>query len=440
MCVFDCVMAPGLPLFPSVRSLSVPLSMIPQLANPLTAGQPFRIIHSPFVAGRPLFPPLTPCVFFSDGGGLGGRSKAIKGLARPIATYSLPSHQLFRSESITNQHLQMHLLHILTLGLLVRRGAAWRDRALGIVEQRNATWNLECISRAPPGRYRYYKKAGEGSYIYVLDSGIDLEHKDFGGRAAFGYDATAEFMGNITAENQTLETGTHVASIAVGAKFGVAKKAKVIDVKVFREPEEDQYRNDGRAIKKGFEWAVDDIVRNDRIKHAVIHLSVHRYERRWTGDDICASLSKLLREALDQGINVVIAAGGWNIEDKYFCLRDFGKAITVGAVDKNNRRWQSPEEDFSVIKWGGFHVDIFAPGVDIEAALAFSGSGSVKHTGTSMAAAHVSGDVATILANEMYRKPSKMWNRVERMSRKYIVQNARGALNRLVYNGVEKSW
>lgn len=37
--------------------------------------------------------------------------------------------------------------------------------------------------------YVYDASAGEGHYAYVLDSGINVVHVDFGGRASLGYNA-----------------------------------------------------------------------------------------------------------------------------------------------------------------------------------------------------------------------------------------------------------
>lgn len=52
------------------------------------------------------------------------------------------------------------------------------------VVQEAATWGLARISSSQPGNTEYYydDSAGEGTCSYIIDSGIYVEHADFGGR------------------------------------------------------------------------------------------------------------------------------------------------------------------------------------------------------------------------------------------------------------------
>lgn len=104
--------------------------------------------------------------------------------------------------------------------------------------QRYSQWSLGDLSHREAGsnEYVYDETAGEGMTAYVLDTGIRLSHPEFGGRASFGYNA---LTGLATPPDDNPEDGhgTHIAGIIAGKRFGVAKKAKVIDVKIMQNNE-----------------------------------------------------------------------------------------------------------------------------------------------------------------------------------------------------------
>ncbi|KAG6861434.1 hypothetical protein C0995_000274 [Termitomyces sp. Mi166 len=100
----------------------------------------------------------------------------------------------------------------------------------------NATWGLARLSSKAKLEYtnvtatnftfHYDSKAGQGSDIYVLDSGVYLDHTDFDGRARWG----ATVVGKPGVDDNG--HGTFCAGAAAGTTYGVAKKANIIAVKV----------------------------------------------------------------------------------------------------------------------------------------------------------------------------------------------------------------
>lgn len=130
--------------------------------------------------------------------------------------------------------------------------------------QNNAPWGLASLSSSRPGSttYNYDDSAGSGGYVYVVDSGINIAHNDFGGRAVRGYNAAGGSF------DDTIGHGTHVAGTIGGSTYGVAKKTNIIDVKVFIGRE-----SSTSIILDGFNWAVNDAVSKGR-RGAVVNMSL----------------------------------------------------------------------------------------------------------------------------------------------------------------------
>lgn len=141
--------------------------------------------------------------------------------------------------------------------------------------QRPAPWGLARIShrqRLNDNTYNEYKfnaNGGQGVKVYVVDSGINIRHQDFEGRASWG----ATFTNDGDYDNHG--HGTHCAGTVGGKKFGVAKKAQLIAVKVLGA---DGYGSNSGIIA-GVQYAIqqhqNDARRGDsRFKGSVVNMSL----------------------------------------------------------------------------------------------------------------------------------------------------------------------
>ncbi|CAG8627049.1 10644_t:CDS:2, partial [Paraglomus occultum] len=113
----------------------------------------------------------------------------------------------------------------------------------------NPPWGLARIShrgRDGPNLYEYDSTAGEGVTIYVIDTGIYVNHTDFGGRATWG----ATIPENTPSIDDNGH-GTHVSGTAAGTQYGVAKNARLVAVKVL----DMNGRGFNSDVIKGIEWA-----------------------------------------------------------------------------------------------------------------------------------------------------------------------------------------
>ncbi|KAF2993013.1 hypothetical protein E8E13_000713 [Curvularia kusanoi] len=237
------------------------------------------------------------------------------------------------------------------------------------VTQSNAPWGLGSISSRTRGAssYIYDDTAGQGTFSYVVDTGIRLSHQDFGGRAVFGYNA----VGGDNNDNQG--HGTHVAGTVGGRTYGVAKRTTLIAVKVFEG-------NTGSAstVIGGFDWAVNDIVNRGRQNTAVVNLSL--------GGPGSTIWDQAITAAWNRGVLAVVAAGNENQLASNRSPARSPEALCVASIASNDAR-----SSFSNY---GSAVDIFAAGSSIVSTYYRSDTDTATLSGTSMASPHVAGLVS----------------------------------------------
>jgi len=240
------------------------------------------------------------------------------------------------------------------------------------------SWGIKRISatvpQPPPSTYYYPDTAGSGVTAYIIDTGILVTHNDFGGRAVFGFKATATWS-NTDANGH----GTHVASTVAGTAYGVAKNANLVAVKVLGD--------NGSGTNAGVIAGVDWTSTNGGGKKSTANMSLG------------GGFSQALNDAVDKchlnGVPVAVAAGNDNRDAANYSPASASQVITVGstAETQSGGIYSDTRSSFSNY---GTKVDIFAPGSSIVAAYIGSNNNIATLSGTSMASPHVCG-VATLL-------------------------------------------
>ncbi|KAH8105570.1 serine protease [Phellopilus nigrolimitatus] len=286
------------------------------------------------------------------------------------------------------------------------------------VTQTNAPWGLSRISQDErlsyqvPGAltfsYRYDSSAEYGVDIYILDTGIYTAHTDFGGRARWG----ATFVGD---DADGRGHGTHVAGIAAGTRFGVAKAANLIAVKVLA----DNGAGPISATLSGLNYVFNSALGSGRPSIANLSLSASPNQAL---DDGVTSLVNL-------GIHVTVAAGNQNIDAINISPARAPGVITVGASNIADNRWAS--SNF------GSSVNIFAPGENIISTWIGSTSATLPSSGTSMASPHVAGLIAYLISVKGALLPAEMRSEIDALSVKGALADIpSGTPNELARNDI----
>ncbi|MFJ4963176.1 Extracellular serine proteinase precursor [Streptomyces sp. ADI96-02] len=249
---------------------------------------------------------------------------------------------------------------------------------------------------------------GEGVRIYVVDTGIDAAHTEFGGRVVKGYDAIGDGRDGQDCNGH----GTHVAGTAGGAVSGVAHEAALVNVRVL----DCRGRGTWAGILAGLDWVAKDAAGGSA--PAVLNASLGGARSR--------SVDAAVESVEDAGVLPVVAAGNDHQDACDVSPAAADGAVTVGASDRQDR-----QTDFS--NWGRC-LALYAPGADIVSAR--MGGGTVALDGTSMASPHVAGVAA------LYRQknPSATPAAVARWLTATATANTLSALgqgspDRLLYTG-----
>ena len=233
---------------------------------------------------------------------------------------------------------------------------------------------------------------GKGVTVAVLDTGVKADHPDLKGRVAEARD----FTGTRPDGSDDDGHGTHVAGTvagdgtASGGRYkGVAPAATILSGRVC-----DIAGCADDAVIAGMEWAAG--------KAPVVNMSLGGAPSDGT-DPLSRSLNTLTART---GTLFVVSAGNNGRDSSVGSPASADAALTVGSVTKSDQLSPFSSRGPRVRDYG-LKPDIAAPGSDIVAArapgtkhgdLAPVGDAYAGMSGTSMAAPHVAGGAALVLA------------------------------------------
>jgi serine protease len=238
-------------------------------------------------------------------------------------------------------------------------------------------WGLDRIDQRNGRDQTYtYNRTGAGVVAYVLDTGVDANHPDFGGRASLVADYIGDGCGDCNGH------GTASAGIIGSNTYGVAKGVTLRSVKVC-----DAGGNCPTSVVIAGVNFVTQQKNASPYTPMVANMSL--------GGAASSAMDNAVRTSISKGVTYVVAAGNDNTDAGNVSPARVTQAITVGAVDINDVR---ADFGFGQASNFGSVLDVFAPGKDTLST--FPGGGQVNFGGTSAAAPHAAGVVAQYLQSE----------------------------------------
>ncbi|EPQ26786.1 uncharacterized protein PFL1_05764 [Pseudozyma flocculosa PF-1] len=258
--------------------------------------------------------------------------------------------------------------------------------------EKGAPWGLARISHRKRlglgtfNQYLYNGDGGDGVTAYIIDTGINIKHVEFEGRARWG-----KTMPDNDVDEDGNGHGTHCAGTIGSRKYGVAKKAELVAVKVLGSGGSGSMSD----VTGGVLWAVEDAKRITESLRANPTSAAAKKHKGFVanmslGGGKSPTLDRAVNGAVDSGMHFGVAAGNENQDACNVSPAGATNPVTVGASTVQDERAYFSNK--------GKCVDIFAPGLNILSTWNTGNTSVNTISGTSMASPHIVGLLAYLLS------------------------------------------
>lgn len=252
---------------------------------------------------------------------------------------------------------------------------------------------------------------GKGVTVYVVDTGV-VSTSDNSTLNSY-YNFTDEH--DRTVEKECHNHATMMNSIIAGEENGVAKEVTLVNLKALTCDKEDF---DGENVLESLQW----VINNHNNGPAVINMSLS-----FKGNTAAEEINTLIDQLAEKNIPVVTSAGNQSVDACTVSPASSPTSITVGAYEYIARQvFLTDASNY------GECVNIYAPGEKVSAVNAENKNMLVS--GTSPAAAYVSGVIALYLGNNPNAtvEDVKNWLYSNAQQTPIFVRNAEGFMGSIL--------
>ncbi|MCP9489399.1 MAG: S8 family serine peptidase [Solirubrobacteraceae bacterium MAG38_C4-C5] len=272
---------------------------------------------------------------------------------------------------------------------------------LAVADETQATWGLQAV-RAVNSSF-----SGEGIRVAILDTGCDLKHPDFAGRAITDRsfipgEAVQDANGHGT---HCIGTSMGLKTAPTGPRYGVAYDAEIYAGKVLS----DAGSGSDSQILGGIEWAI-------RNKCAVVSMSLGA--RTSPGQGFSRVFEAVAARAQDAGTLIIAAAGNdSNRPTSVIPVSHPANCPSIMAVAALDSSLKVARFSNRGINPSGGQIDIAAPGVDVYSSFPMA-TRYRRLSGTSMATPHVAGVAALLAQANPGARGAALWQLVTTRARR----------------------